>query len=89
MIKKLVEKIALKVQEREGVMQYRLVGNTMPAVEVLFDSPGESMYTQSGGMAWMTEGIRMDTNTEGRSFKGCWSYVYLGEFNVYGNIHGN
>ena len=46
-------------------MQYRLVGNTMPAVEVLFDSPGESMYTQSGGMAWMTEGIRMDTNTKG------------------------
>ena len=31
-------------------MQYRLVGNTMPAVEVLFDSPGESMYTQS--VAW-------------------------------------
>ena len=51
-------------------MQYRLVGNTMPAVEVLFDSPGESMYTQSGGMAWMTEGIRMDTNTKGGLLKG-------------------
>lgn len=51
-------------------MQYKLVGNTMPAVEVLFDAPGESMYTQSGGMAWMTEGIKMDTNTKGGLLKG-------------------
>lgn len=51
-------------------MQYKLVGNTMPAVEVMFDAPGESMYTQSGGMAWMTEGIKMDTNTKGGILKG-------------------
>ena len=24
----------------------------MPAVEILFDQAGESMYTQSGGMVW-------------------------------------
>lgn len=46
-------------------MQYRIIGNTMPAVEVLFDAPGESMYTQSGGMAWMSEGISMDSNMRG------------------------
>lgn len=46
-------------------MQYKIIGNTMPAVEVLFDAPGESMYTQSGGMAWMSEGISMDTNMKG------------------------
>lgn len=46
-------------------MQYRLIGNTMPAVEILFDAPGESMYTQSGGMAWMSEGISMDSNMRG------------------------
>lgn len=46
-------------------MQYKLIGNTMPAVEVYFDAPGESMYTQSGGMAWMSEGIAMDTNMKG------------------------
>lgn len=46
-------------------MQYRIIGDTMPAVEVLFDAPGESMYTQSGGMAWMTEGITMDSNMRG------------------------
>ena len=36
----------------------------------MFDAPGESMYTQSGGMAWMTEGIKMDTNTKGGLLKG-------------------
>ena len=46
-------------------MQYRIIGDTMPAVEGLFDAPGESMYTQSGGMAWMTEGITMDSNMRG------------------------
>lgn len=46
-------------------MQYRIIGDTMPAVEVLFDAPGESMYTQSGGMAWMSEGIAMDSNMKG------------------------
>ena len=51
-------------------MQYKLVGNTMPVVEVMFDAPGESMYTQSGGMAWMTEGIKMHTNTKGGLLKG-------------------
>lgn len=46
-------------------MQYKIIGSTMPAVEVYFDEPGESMYTQSGGMAWMSEGISMDSNMKG------------------------
>lgn len=46
-------------------MRYAILGDTMPAVEVLFDAPGETMYTQSGGMAWMTEGIEMDSNMRG------------------------
>lgn len=50
-------------------MKYRIVGNTMPAVEVMMNA-GESMYTQSGGMAWMTEGIVMDTNLKGGLMKG-------------------
>lgn len=51
-------------------MQYKIIGNTMPAVEILFDQAGESMYTQSGGMAWMSEGVDMTTNTHGGLFKG-------------------
>lgn len=46
-------------------MKYEIIGNTMPAVEVTFEAPGESMYTQSGGMAWMSDGISMDSNMKG------------------------
>lgn len=51
-------------------MRYEIIGDTMPAVEVTFDAPGESMYTQSGGMAWMTEDVSMATNTKGGLMKG-------------------
>ena len=46
-------------------MQYKVLGDTMPAVEITFEAQGESMITQSGGMAWMSEGILMDTNMRG------------------------
>ena len=46
-------------------MKYRIIGTTIPAVEIKFDAPGETMYTQSGGMSWMSEGISMSTNTRG------------------------
>lgn len=37
-------------------MKFRLVGTTVPAVEVFFEQAGEEMITQSGGMSWMSEG---------------------------------
>ena len=46
-------------------MRYQIIGDTMPAVEVTFDQAGESMYTQSGGMSWMSDGIAMDSNMRG------------------------
>lgn len=55
---------------RRNAMKYQVIGDVMPAVEVTFDAPGEGMYTQSGGMAWMTEGIEMATNTKGGLMKG-------------------
>ena len=51
-------------------MKYRIIGDTMPAVEVEFDAPGEGMFTQSGGMAWMSDGIEMSTNARGGLMKG-------------------
>ena len=51
-------------------MKYRIIGNTMPAVEIKFDSAGESIFTQSGGMTWMSEGIHMSTNTRCGLIKG-------------------
>lgn len=51
-------------------MKYRMIGSTIPAVEIQFDAPGESIYTQSGGMTWMSEGIEMSTNARGGLMKG-------------------
>lgn len=50
-------------------MEYEIVGKTVPAVEVTLNR-GESMYSQSGGMVWQTEGIEMKTNTKGGLMKG-------------------
>lgn len=51
-------------------MRYTIIGDTMPAVEIQFDSVGEGIFTQSGGMAWMTEGVEMSTNAKGGLMKG-------------------
>lgn len=59
-----------KIEREVEKMRYKLIGDTMPAVEVVFDNAGESMYTQSGGMAWMSDGISMETNTHGGVLKG-------------------
>ena len=45
-------------------MQYEIFGNNLPGVTITFQ-PGESIYTQSGGMTWMTDGVTMDTNMKG------------------------
>ena len=50
-------------------MKYDVFGGILPAVEITLDK-GESIYTQSGGMAWMTDGFTMDTNTKGGVLKG-------------------
>lgn len=50
-------------------MDYRIVGDTLPAVEVRLQ-PGEAMYTQSGGMAWMSDGLTLDSNIKGGLMKG-------------------
>lgn len=51
-------------------MKYNIIGDTMPAIEVEFERAGEGMFTQSGGMAWMSEGIEMATNAKGGLMKG-------------------
>lgn len=46
-------------------MKFRIVGTTVPAVEVFFEQAGEEMITQSGGMTWMSDGISMTSDTNG------------------------
>lgn len=50
-------------------MQYKIIGSTIPAVEIALQR-SESLYTQSGGMSWQSEGISMSTNTRGGLLKG-------------------
>ncbi|MGI6176401.1 MAG: TIGR00266 family protein [Christensenellales bacterium] len=50
-------------------MRYEIFGGTLPAVSVFLET-GESIYTQSGGMTWMTEGFSMETNMKGGLMKG-------------------
>ena len=50
-------------------MKYEIIGNVLPAVEITFDHENEAIVTQSGGMSWMSEGVRMDTNMRGGFMK--------------------
>ena len=50
-------------------MDYKIIGKTVPVVEMKL-SKGETVYTQSGGMAYQSEGIEMSTNTRGGIMKG-------------------
>ena len=50
-------------------MNYEIKGNVVPCLEISL-SKGESVFTQSGGMFYQTEGIEMSTNTKGGFFKG-------------------
>lgn len=45
-------------------MEYKIIGQTVPVVEMKLKA-GESVYTQSGGMAYQSEGIEMKTNARG------------------------
>lgn len=58
-------------------MHYRVFGAPMPAVSISMEQ-GESIYTQSGGMTWMSEGISMETNMKGGFLKGI-GRVFAGE----------
>lgn len=58
-------------------MQYKIIGQTVPAVEIVLKQ-GESIYTQSGGMTWQTDGLSMETNTRGGFMKGL-ARMFAGE----------
>ena len=50
-------------------MRYRIFGDKLPGLTLQLDA-GESIYTQSGGMSWMTNDFQMDTNVRGGLMKG-------------------
>ena len=62
-------------------MQSNISGTTMQTVHVTLD-PGESVYCQTHAMAWMTDDVRMDTNTGGGFLAGLKRSVSGGSFFV-------
>ena len=49
-------------------MEYKIIGKTVPVVEMELQK-GETVYTQTGGMAYQTDGIEMKTNARGGVMK--------------------
>lgn len=45
-------------------MQYRIVGEPLPAV-ICDLAPGETMITEKGSMSWMTPNVKMQTTSNG------------------------
>lgn len=50
-------------------MNYKIIGSTIPAIELQLGQ-GETVFTQSGGMSWQSDGIEMSTNARGGVLKG-------------------
>ncbi len=50
-------------------MDYKIIGETVPVVEMTLKK-GESIYTQTGGLAYESDGVEMKTNARGGILKG-------------------
>jgi uncharacterized protein (TIGR00266 family) len=51
-------------KEQQMTLQYRIEGTTLPVLTVTL-TPGDKIYSSSGGMSWMTQQIQMETNSGG------------------------
>lgn len=59
-------------------MEYKVIGTTLQAVILELD-PGETVYSQSGGMAWMSANITMRTSGRGGGLGGVLKRAVTGE----------
>lgn len=68
------------VQTGEGVsgLDYQIVGTTLQAV-ILQLEPGQVIYSESGGMSWMSGNISYNTTTGGGGLGGMFKRVISGE----------
>lgn len=59
-------------------MEYKIIGTTLQAVILELD-PGETVYSESGGMAWMSNNITMHTSGRGGGLGGVLKRAVSGE----------
>jgi len=45
-------------------LKYQITGTTLPVVTIQLE-PGQTIYSEAGGMSWMSSNIEMNTNTGG------------------------
>ncbi len=50
-------------------MQFKIEGDPFPTLEIGLKK-GESIFSEAGAMAWMSDGLEMSTNTRGGLMKG-------------------
>ncbi|MDE2356528.1 MAG: TIGR00266 family protein [Alphaproteobacteria bacterium] len=62
-------------------MRYEISGTVMQTVGIDL-APGETVYSQTASMAWMSQGVRMHTNTGGGLFAGLKRTLAGGSFFV-------
>ncbi|HEY3798769.1 MAG TPA: TIGR00266 family protein [Caulobacteraceae bacterium] len=62
-------------------MRYEISGTVMQTVGIDL-SPGDTVYSQTASMAWMTSGVQMGTNTGGGLFAGLRRSLTGGSFFV-------
>lgn len=59
-------------------MEYKIIGSTLQAVIIELD-PGETIFSESGGMAWMSNNIVMNTSGRGGGLGGALKRAVSGE----------
>ena len=69
------------VRGEAATMKYEISGTVMQTVGVDL-SPGETVYSQTATMSWMTDGVEMKTNTGGGLFAGLKRSLTGGSFFV-------
>ena len=72
-------------------MRYEISGTVMQTVAIDLD-PGEALFSQTASMAWMDDGIEMDTHTGGGLFAGLARMMgggglFITEYRANGNGH--
>ena len=72
-------------------MRYEVTGTTMQTVSIDL-AQGESLYSQTASMAWMSPSMRMDTHTGGGLFAGikralAGGGIFITEFTAEGSGH--
>lgn len=61
-----------------GGSPFQIIGTTMQALSIRL-ARGQTLYSEVGSLAWMSDGVKMDTNLGGKGLMGALGRVFTGE----------